>query len=734
MNDVTAVPETPPLSRERFAGLLDAGTSVERRCLLYELTGGIPGWLATLAPLTDPELRELARTGLFPGPLPQHAREPDRLGPVERDVVRAAAVLGDPFDPALAAAVARRGAAAVLPALDVLAERGVISPHTVGTPLFRFRHPLLRAVVYARIPPGARIAAHARAAEVLDETGAEPAQRAVHVARSAAPGDLSAVRLLADAADHVLGSAPERAVEWLRAARRIAPFDTPPALRRRLVLALWRAAERVGDHRLCRELLPELGDLEDATAVAELRARLAIDLGRHDEARDLLTAGLRAAPEDKAPPLRLRLALLAAVRGELPAVRELLAEDRGPEAAAVVALAGAVAGHTADYRAGAAAAAAFLRAMDAAALAEHVETVVRLGWAAHVAEDFSAAAGLFARGVRAARRAGRSGALPRLLLGHACALLALGRLAEALRSAEDCEARASTLHRPDLAGFARLLRASALTWRDGCPRTGAAAAAPATVERLWWAVLPPEAGRRPPGNEDHDGPGGSGGPGSRDGDDGPGGPGSPAGPISHDAPGAPGSPGSPGSPGGLEGSGVLEGSGAGVPRIAPGRRARDLYARAEAVDDGLALPLLREAASGFADRRMALWEGHTRLLLAQRLARAGELSAAAEEAGRAKALAVATGSGRLRRLAIDQQRAIGGRRPRVGAATTPALSVRESEIVRMVRLGMPNRDIADTLVISVKTVEAHLTRIFRKTGVRSRTALAAAAAGGTAPG
>ncbi|MEU7245590.1 helix-turn-helix domain-containing protein [Streptomyces sparsogenes] len=62
------------------------------------------------------------------------------------------------------------------------------------------------------------------------------------------------------------------------------------------------------------------------------------------------------------------------------------------------------------------------------------------------------------------------------------------------------------------------------------------------------------------------------------------------------------------------------------------------------------------------------------------------------------------------------------------------MSVRESEIVRMVRLGMPNRDIADTLVISVKTVEAHLTRIFRKTGVRSRTALAAAAAGAAVPG
>ncbi|MEU1784567.1 LuxR C-terminal-related transcriptional regulator [Streptomyces sparsogenes] len=678
--------ETAPLTRERFAGLLDAEISVERRCLLYELTGGIPGWLATLAPLTDPELRELARTGLFPGPLPPHAREPARLSPDERAVVRAAAVLGDPFDAALAAAVAHRGPSAVLPALDVLAERGIISSHTVGTPLFRFRHPLLRAVVYARIPPGARIAAHARAAEVLGEAGADPAQRAVHVARSAPPGDLSAVRLLADAADHVLGSTPERAVEWLRAARRIAPFDAPPALRRRLVVPLWRAAERVGDHRLCRELLPELGDLEDATAVAELRARLAIDLGRHDEARDLLTTGLRAAPEDKAPPLRLRLALLAAARGELPAVRELLAEDKGPEAAAVVALAGAVAGHATAYRTGASTAAAFLRAMDATALAEHVETVVRLGWAAHFAEDFSAAAALFARGARAARRAGRSGALPRLLLGHACALLALGRPAEALRSAEECEARASTLHRPDLAGFARLLRASALTWRDGCPRTAAAADLPAAAEGLWWAVLPPEVVRRLPGNEGHDGPG------------------------------------------------VLEGSGGSVPRTAPGRRARDLYARAGAADDSLALPLLREAASGFADRSMALWEGHTRLLLAQRLARAGELSAATEEAGRAKALAAATGSGRLRRLAIDQQRAIGGRRPRAGAATTAALSVRESEIVRMVRLGMPNRDIADTLVISVKTVEAHLTRIFRKTGVRSRTALAAAAAGTAAPG
>ncbi|SDN22733.1 regulatory protein, luxR family [Streptomyces sp. cf386] len=44
----------------------------------------------------------------------------------------------------------------------------------------------------------------------------------------------------------------------------------------------------------------------------------------------------------------------------------------------------------------------------------------------------------------------------------------------------------------------------------------------------------------------------------------------------------------------------------------------------------------------------------------------------------------------------------------------------------MVALGMSNSDIAHALVISPRTVEAHLTRIFRKAGVRSRMALAAA--------
>lgn len=49
------------------------------------------------------------------------------------------------------------------------------------------------------------------------------------------------------------------------------------------------------------------------------------------------------------------------------------------------------------------------------------------------------------------------------------------------------------------------------------------------------------------------------------------------------------------------------------------------------------------------------------------------------------------------------------------------LSEREVEIVRLLAQGLTNKDIAQTLILSVRTVEAHLRSIFAKLGVRSRT-------------
>jgi DNA-binding CsgD family transcriptional regulator len=57
--------------------------------------------------------------------------------------------------------------------------------------------------------------------------------------------------------------------------------------------------------------------------------------------------------------------------------------------------------------------------------------------------------------------------------------------------------------------------------------------------------------------------------------------------------------------------------------------------------------------------------------------------------------------------------------------STPELSPREIEIVRMVALGHPNKVIADVLGISCWTVGTYLRRIFAKLGVGSRAAMIA---------
>lgn len=75
-------------------------------------------------------------------------------------------------------------------------------------------------------------------------------------------------------------------------------------------------------------------------------------------------------------------------------------------------------------------------------------------------------------------------------------------------------------------------------------------------------------------------------------------------------------------------------------------------------------------------------------------------------------------------------RASGGATRAAQNAVTRELTAQELEVALLVGRGATNREAAATLFLSPKTVEAHLSRIYRKIGVRSRTELAATMASG----
>lgn len=57
-------------------------------------------------------------------------------------------------------------------------------------------------------------------------------------------------------------------------------------------------------------------------------------------------------------------------------------------------------------------------------------------------------------------------------------------------------------------------------------------------------------------------------------------------------------------------------------------------------------------------------------------------------------------------------------------APPPVLTPREADVVRLVADGLTNEEVGEVLGVASKTVEAHLGRIFVRTGVQSRTELA----------
>ncbi|EWM09987.1 ATP-binding protein [Kutzneria sp. 744] len=407
---------------------------------------GNPFYLRLLGELaTSTGLSEFARAALI--------RETATLSGDELAVLRAASVLGDPFDPLLLAAVADLPDQRALDALDGLAAADLV--RAADSRLLRSRHPGLREAVVRDTPPGWALAAHRRADLALRDSGADAVARAPHVARSARVGDAEAVAVLVAAARRSRHLSPGDAATWLRAGLRLSAspsFD--------MLLGLAEAVAMTGDLGGCLDSLRQALDLVPpdrpelrvpAVALgAAARRVLAAESCSLDLERELASWS-RSDP--RADPLRAQLAIMLTAQGKYD---DSLLSDGVPTACR--ALAAAYRGRRETFP-------AHFDSLTDDELAAGLDEVAQFGWAEALSERHHDALRHAGRGVAVARRTGQAHLLPYLLLCRSYSQQATGDLAGGAASAAAAQQAAHRLTLPKLAAFASTLQAAAAARR-----------------------------------------------------------------------------------------------------------------------------------------------------------------------------------------------------------------------------------------------------------------------------
>ncbi|MEU8207780.1 AAA family ATPase [Micromonospora sp. NPDC049044] len=734
--------ELHPLSRAEVALLHPRVGPPEVRAR-YDLTGGNPGYLAAL-PIESADTDPTRTVGvrLSDAAVAALRREWSGLPAVDLACLRAGAIVDAPFGTDVLAEVAQVPASLAVEAGWRLARLDLIR-RVPGTGRFAFRHPVLRMAVAQDTDPAWQSEACARALTALVELGAPPADRARYAERLLAlPNGRwvdRCVNVLCRAAQEVRRETPDVAIRWLRLAlRALRPTAGPTQRRRDVSLALAQITGEAGNLAESRALLQEIVPLfpadqegRRAQAVA-LWARVERLLGNYAEAAAISRRELAALPAGTAFVGGYRLATEIGAAGILsgrPTVGlpDGLSGEPGGSGAdragllAVRSLAAAHDGALDDARGLLDDGARIVDSLPDRDVRDHPDCLTALGLTELYLERQADAARHLDRGLTLVRAAHRDDGLCQLLLGRSQVAYHCGELNTAIALATEAGIVARRIGSHHLLSFALAFEAEATAWRGGlrdddravalarsaagiatdlatwCGRTAAMALAsaallagdPATCADLvrsaggnsrlsrlqstlrprWFELLC--AAALAAGDTDD---------------------------AERQARLA-----------------MAEADQVGLPGqrgFAESAYGEVLLARGEA---SVAVPHLETAADLFRSGGMVL----RRSLALASLARAAEAADQTGVAARARrrALELAGWCG-TERVALRLARPVG---PREVAALTD----REWHIARLAATGATSRLIGRQLNISPRTVEAHLTRIYRKAGVASRSALVA---------
>ncbi|MFC4054806.1 ATP-binding protein [Actinomadura syzygii] len=733
-----------PLTLDEVVELLGPDVARTRCEALYKASGGNPFYLDALVRMTSAGERNEHDE-------PPHdvqttiQAELNGLSDSSSLVAQAAAIVADEFEPALVAVAAGTTAEETLTALDRLVARDVVR-QAAGGLRFRFRHPLIRHVIYGSTPPGRRSAAHGRVGAHLAALGAPAAQLAHHVERSATRGDRAAVGTLVDAARTVALQAPHTAAGWFASALRLMPHDEPERLTLMLELAeLQSVIGRMEDGRkTATELLGLLpADDYDRRSVAVRFCAIAHRLlGSVEQGRALLVHELAAIPDqgsEAAVRLRVRLisdTLLGLDRrtamGEIDRVPDMRSGWPPSLALALKAIrpmAAYVSGDVDAALAGVRAADEAVAATPDEDLVDCLDSLAWLAWTECLMGLHAGAVRRFDRLMAVARGTGRQYIIPVALSGKTRAYVGLGRLDDAARTVREAVESAWLLGsshqsafvyteqclvdhwtgdvKAALAGGREAIRSSGgnREWVSGqadyayglaladadrpdearerllaaCNSTGGPRVSdPSTLLRCAERLAALEAAS---GHHEE------------------------AARWAADAerrahPGLPGTVG-----------------------LAALARAHAL----EHADPRSAAAKAREAAESLAGADWRLDTGRALLAAGVAAARADDLGAAREALEEAAERLGACGARRLHRRVVKELRRHGVPVPAPPGwdAAPYGLSPRELEVATLVAEGRTNLQIAESLVISVRAVEGHLSHIFAKLGVTSRTGVTA---------